>query len=265
MAKTVALRKEEQTLRHELTSDELVSQAQRILEIKEKVMREGVHYGIIPGCSKPSLLKPGAEKLCAAFRLEPEFETTSREDPNRTIKWEKWDYKGKKEISGTTQGFIDYDSSCTLVHIPTGETWARNVSGSCNNFESKYRNLNPYDVKNTLEKMAEKRALVAAVLIGTALSDLFTQDIEDMPYLVNGNKADPVIPDKPGKTASKSEPAENNVRLATPKQVKYIKDQVKKHNISQDDFFGVWVEDFETFESIPFHKVNSVLEWLREM
>ena len=41
MAKTVALRKEEQTLRHELTSDELVSQAQRILEIKEKVMRQG--------------------------------------------------------------------------------------------------------------------------------------------------------------------------------------------------------------------------------
>jgi hypothetical protein len=265
MAKTVPLRKEEQTLRHELTSDELVSQAQRILEIKEKVMKEGVHYGIIPGCRKPSLLKPGAEKLCAAFRLEPEFETTSREDPNRTITWDKWDHTGKKKIKGTTQGFIDYDSACSLVHIPTGETWAKNVSGSCNNFESKYRSLNPYDVKNTLEKMAEKRALVAAVLIGTALSDLFTQDIEDMPYLVNGDKAAPVIPDKPKKPASKPEPDGSTVRMATPKQVKYIKDQIKKSNVSQKDFFGVWVEEFETWEEIPFHKVNSILEWIREM
>jgi hypothetical protein len=67
------------------TAEDLVSQARKVLEIKEKVMKEGVHYGIIPGCKKPSLLKPGAEKLCAAFRLEPEFETTSREDPNRKI------------------------------------------------------------------------------------------------------------------------------------------------------------------------------------
>jgi hypothetical protein len=37
------------------------------------------------------------------------------------------------------------------------------------------RSLNPYDVKNTLEKMAEKRALVAAVLIGVGASDIFTQ------------------------------------------------------------------------------------------
>ena len=200
--------------------------------------------------------------------MEPGFETTSKEDPNRTINWDKWDYKGKKEISGTTKGYIDYDSGCTLVHIPTGEAWARNVSGSCNNFESKYRTLNPYDVKNTLEKMAEKRALVAAVLIGTALSDLFTQDIEDIPSLVKGNDQTPATGSKTSskpKTKSKPKTNDNSIRLATPKQVKYIKDQVKKQNLSQEDFFGVWVEDFETWDNIPFHKVNSILEWIREM
>ena len=163
MGKTVPLRKEEQTQRHELSAEELASQAKKILEIKTKVMKEGVHYGTINGCRKPSLLKPGAEKLCAAFMLRPEFETICREDPERTINWEKWDYKGKHEIQGTTKGYIDYDASCTLVHISTGETWAKNVSGSANNYESRYRSLNPYDIKNTLEKMAEKRALVAAV------------------------------------------------------------------------------------------------------
>jgi hypothetical protein len=30
-------------------------------------------FGEIPGTSKPTLLKPGAEKLCNFFGLEPEF------------------------------------------------------------------------------------------------------------------------------------------------------------------------------------------------
>lgn len=45
-----------------------------------------------------------------------------------------------------------------------------------------YRIPNPdvADVINTLQKMAQKRALVAAVLIVTNCSDAFTQDVEDM-------------------------------------------------------------------------------------
>jgi hypothetical protein len=41
------------------------------------------------------------------------------------------------------------------------------------------KNDDPHDLKNTLEKMADKRALVAATLIATGCSDLFTQDIEE--------------------------------------------------------------------------------------
>ena len=43
----------------------------------------------------------------------------------------------------------------------------------------KEKNENPHSLKNTLEKMADKRALVAATLIATGCSDLFTQDIEE--------------------------------------------------------------------------------------
>ncbi len=191
MQRAVPIRKEEvRTVRHELTAEELVLRSKQVLELKEKAMRENVHYGVIPGTRKPSLWKPGAEKLMQAFRLEPQFETTSSDDPNRVIKWEKWDYKNKKQIEGTTQGYMEYDSRCTLIHIPNGEAWASNVSGSCNNFEAKYRSLNPYDVRNTLEKMSEKRSMVAAVLIGTAASDIFTQDLEDMGYLMDGAAGD---------------------------------------------------------------------------
>lgn len=48
---------------------------------------------------------------------------------------------------------------------------------------STYRipNNDIFSIVNTLDKMAQKRALVAAVLIGTAASRFFTQDVEDMP------------------------------------------------------------------------------------
>ena len=277
MGKTVALRKEEETLRHELTAEDLAEQARKVLEIKNTIMKDGVHYGTINGCKKPSLFKPGAEKLCAAFILKPEFQTSSMEDPERTINWQKYDYKTRKQVSGTTQGFINYESNCTLVHIPTGEVWAKNVGGNCNNFEDKYRSQNPYNLMNTVEKMAEKRALVAAVLMGTALSDLFTQDIEDMAYF-NGENTPEVEPrkvaakDKPKKKASKpkpqasvkSEDGENSIRLATDKQVDYIKTMIGKQKIPELDFFSVWVEDFDHWEGIPFHKVNDILAWIRQ-
>jgi peroxiredoxin family protein len=40
---------------------------------------------------------------------------------------------------------------------------------------------NPADVANTILKMAKKRAQVDAVITCTAASDIFTQDIEDLP------------------------------------------------------------------------------------
>lgn len=40
-------------------------------------------------------------------------------------------------------------------------------------------NNEPYDLVNTLDKMAQKRALIAAALIATNASEFFTQDLED--------------------------------------------------------------------------------------
>ena len=72
-----------------------------------------------------------------------------------------------------------YTEACTLVHIPTGMVLAAGVQGHCNSKEKKYANKSPYDLVNTIKKMAQKRALVAAVLIATNASDQFTQDMED--------------------------------------------------------------------------------------
>jgi hypothetical protein len=73
--------------------------------------------------------------------------------------------------------------------------------------------------------MAEKRSLVAAVLIGTAASDIFTQDIEDLPNLVNDYSEPPAS--KPNKETGSTN--HNDVRMATGRQIDYIKRQTKSN------------------------------------
>ena len=52
--------------------------------------------------------------------------------------------------------------------------------GHCNTKEKKYINQDPYTLANTCLKMAKKRAQIDATLTLASLSEIFTQDIEDM-------------------------------------------------------------------------------------
>ena len=54
--------------------------------------------------------------------------------------------------------------------------------GNCNSMENKYKKqqYKVYDLTNTICKIAQKRALVAAVLSSCGASEFFTQDIESM-------------------------------------------------------------------------------------
>jgi hypothetical protein len=178
--------------------EEVSGQIELIQAVMRRVMKEGEHYGKIPGTDKFTLLQPGAEKLILTFRLGTEFTVL------KTIE---------------EQDLISYTVRCDLFHIPTGNRVASGV-GSCNSRESRYRyrylpsdkrpskaeadglklrglgrwrkldgnwvwherieNDNPWDFQNTILKMAAKRAKVAATLNATAASDIFTQDVEDM-------------------------------------------------------------------------------------
>ena len=52
--------------------------------------------------------------------------------------------------------------------------------------DAKVEHDNPADYYNTVLKMAKKRAFVDAILTTTGASDIFTQDIEDMPETIPG-------------------------------------------------------------------------------
>jgi hypothetical protein len=149
-----------------MTLEGIVAQQRLVKDVMARVMHSGKHYGIIPGCDKPSLWKPGAEVLCMTFRLSPSFASDITMDgPHMTVR-----------------------TICTLTHIPTGKVFGTGEA-LCSTKEKKYRlrkeggriveNQNLPDSYNTVVKMCNKRALVAAVLVATAASEVFTQDMED--------------------------------------------------------------------------------------
>lgn len=199
-----------------LKVDDVIEQMKLVEEVLTRAMVEDQDFGKIPGCGpKPTLLKPGAEKLLVLFRLAPRF-TLQEKDLG----------EGHREIRAV----------CDLYHIATGEWYGQGI-GSCSTLEAKYRwrmakiacpkcgqetvikgreeygggwlcyakkggcgakwqdgdaaiekqergvveNPDVADQYNTVLKMAQKRAQVAAVLTATSASAIFTQDVEDMP------------------------------------------------------------------------------------
>lgn len=191
------------------------------VEFTKQIMRPGVDYGVVPGTgNKPTLLKPGAEKLCSFFGLSPVFV------PVETVQ----DWSGAEHDG---EAFFLYRYRCELYR---NGTMIGSGVGSCNSWEVKYRyrsaqrvcpscgqaaiikgkdeygggwlcfkskggcgakfkdgdrsiegqvsgkvkNTDPADIVNTVDKMAQKRALVAATLIAVNASEFYTQDVEDM-------------------------------------------------------------------------------------
>jgi hypothetical protein len=132
-------------------------------KVLETVMKNGTHYGTVPGCgNKKVLLKPGADVLAMTFRLVPQF---------------------KVERNDLENGHREYDVTCSMFG-PDGTLLGQGV-GSASTMEKKYRyrggqeNPDIADVYNTVLKIAKKRAHIDATLTCTAAADLFTQDLID--------------------------------------------------------------------------------------
>jgi hypothetical protein len=198
----------------ELSVEELVLQVAKIQQVMQAVMKRDEHYGVIPGTPKPTLYKAGAEKLCLLFRLDPQYESFETYDANHltvksrctlyhissgerrgsgegscSTKETKYAYrqggrkcpqcgkeaiiKGKEEYGGGWVCFKKKDG-CGAKFKDSDKAITEQDTG---------RAANPDlpDQYNTVLKMANKRALIAAVLNVTAASDIFTQDLEDLP------------------------------------------------------------------------------------
>lgn len=142
-----------------------IQKIQQFQELVQSQFAQGHDFGVIPGTTKPTLLKPGAEKLIMLLGLTSEFEIL---DSTRDF----------------DTGFFQYQVACRLKKY--GEVITEGF-GSCNTKEKKYVHGDGFSLDNTVLKMAKKRAMVDAALLVGSLSDVFTQDIEDMDLA--GNQA----------------------------------------------------------------------------
>lgn len=178
-----------------LRPEDLKARLDLIVAVMRTVMKVDEDFGKIPGTDKPTLYKPGAEKLLVTFRLcagKPAIEDHS--DSSDVIRY-------RVEVPILTMSGI-----CVAVGIgecssgeekyrwrkpvwkskeweETAEDRRREVwkSGRDSAYKLRQVRTNPTDVANTILKMAHKRGLIHGTLLATAASSAFEQDLEDIP------------------------------------------------------------------------------------
>lgn len=177
-----------------LTAAQVTAQKNLIQQVMAAVMKKDVHYGIIPGCKKPSLYKAGSECILATFRIavEPITEDLSTHDcfryrvtakgflPDGTVvgmgigecSTDEEKYKWRGAVNDREFDATPVDQRRVKFSRPS----QYNQAG-----ETKQVRTNPADLANTALKMAKKRAQIDLTLTATSASDVFDQDLEDLP------------------------------------------------------------------------------------
>lgn len=199
-----------------LTLAEAKSQNETLRKFCFEILVEGVDYGVIEGTDKKVLFKPGAERLCQFLRLYPKFLPLSvTEDFEKPLFFYRYEcqllHMQSGAVVGTGIGSCNsYETkyrwrerkrtcpNCNKETIIVGKEeygggflcWKK--KGGCgakfpkdhpiiiNQQTGRIENEDVCDQINTMDKMAQKRALMAAILVTAGVSEYFTQDLEEV-------------------------------------------------------------------------------------
>src|ERR1700742_780401 len=118
----LVIQREENRARALITKEVLAAAAQQrklLAEYVHSQMVKGTDYGEIPGTNKPTLLKPGAEKLTDLFRCTPKFKLV-------------------KEVEDYDRNLFAYTFRVQLYQRDAGAVLAEGY-GSANSREGRYR------------------------------------------------------------------------------------------------------------------------------
>ena len=177
------------------TAAEIRAQVNLIQEVMQAVMKDGVHYGTIPGTPKPTLYKPGSEKILSTFHIaieplvedlsipgeEARFRVVARATHQHTFIFLG---SGVGECSSNEEKYRWRVAVCDEEFDATPEDQRRTKYKKGDKgkvYTVKQIRTHPADIANTVLKMAKKRAQIDVCLTVTAASDVFSQDIEDLP------------------------------------------------------------------------------------
>lgn len=247
----ISTRKEDTTLIEEMdlgVVQRTMNKISAFQAVVQQALKREHDYGVIPGTLKPTLLKPGGEKICMMLGVNPEYELM-----DHTQDYEK--------------GFFAYTIKCTLKK---GSRSVAQGVGNCNSFEKRYRWINsdyipegidpmlirkfidkygrtkyklphpnPCDLANTILKIAKKRAFIDAVLQVASLSEIFTQDIEDIQEYIQAEQ-------------------EAGISTITPKEAAAIKINFGKYKGST--LKDIYKEDYQYFEWLAENTKDDIIK-----
>jgi len=152
------------------------------------ILREDVDYGVIPGTgNKPSLLKPGAEKLLQWFGFGHAM-NRSETERDASGNWMGVTYRctvtkampdGRTVTVAECEGCAGYDEDHFYTTAEQAEAKERANAERYRRAVNKAKFAEFRAPRNSVIKMAQKRAMVGAALQATSASSLFTQDMED--------------------------------------------------------------------------------------
>lgn len=221
-----------------LSANQVVAQANLIQQVMKAVMEDGVHFGKVPGCGdKPTLLKPGAEKILSTFRIsvQPIVQDLSSPDLVKYRVTARGISSGV--IVGEGLGTCSSDEEKYKFRKAIGKEfsetpedrrrlkWRRGWSGGPDKQEEQVR-TSPADLDNTILKMAKKRAMVDLCLTATAASDCFNQDVEDLP-------AEYIGEDVPAVEVNHEMPQRKTAPVAAPVSINSEADDIEPPEQSQ--------------------------------
>lgn len=177
-----------------MSAASLIEQRKAIVEVLEKTMTKDVDFGIIPGTPKPTLFKPGSEKILALFHLgiRPIIEDLSTPDvlryrvhaqifhqPSQLVLGEGIGEASSGEDKYQWRAVVCNEEWESTPQDQKREKWKKGYDNRPA-YSVRQVHTNMEDTGNTILKMAKKRAQIDAVLTATAASDIFSQDLEDL-------------------------------------------------------------------------------------
>jgi hypothetical protein len=299
-----------------------MGQLKAIRSFVKAELKEGLDFGKIPGCGdKPTLFLPGAQKATMFFNCYPTYKIRRIMLPRDHVEFvircvlvsrgtkdqvgegvgscstmeKKYRWRGSEKLCPTCgkpairkakddpQSGRRAEWYCWAKIGGCGGKFALNHSAIVSQGDgSPVENTDIADVYNTVLKMAKKRAHVDAAMTLGCLSELFTQDIEDIygtdairdaicpdvteivngDYVVNGEMIEEPAPPRPVNNNS----GHGKGMYASPEQIKKFDDWIAKGcEVNNAEWQDYWHEKataaFEEGLEVPAKIPDAINPW----
>lgn len=150
--------------------EKAIKENKQIANIIKNALVEGSHFGYVPGTQTKTLFQGGADVLARTYGLEIRYDLV-----DKTL--------------DVPSNYLDYEYKAVVYW--SGKQVAEAIA-SANTLEQKFKahfwdnrknelkaGKSIFDIKNTIQQMAQKRAMVRAIRKVLGISAEFTQDVED--------------------------------------------------------------------------------------